>query len=132
MKNENPVISQFLPIQTVSELNRREHWTASAKRHKNQQRTVKLLMPKSGYPNPCLVMLTRCGGRMLDDDNNIGSFKYCRDALSDIIVDSWDGPWKAPSLTAKRLKGRNDSDARIEWKYAQDTKGSKGIRIDIY
>lgn len=81
-------------------------------------------------------MLVRCGGRMLDAHDNLPtSFKYVVDALSDIMVDSWDGPWKAPRLGAKRPKGQNDSDPRIEWQYDQQTcsaKENKGIRIEIY
>lgn len=129
-----PIINQFLPIQTVSEANRtNEHWTVKSKRHRRQQALIKLTMPKKEYPMPCLVVMTRLGGRLLDSEENLPmAFKWIKDELSDIIVDSWDGPWKPPHLGAKRLKGRNDSDPRIEWRYAQETKGNKGIRIDIY
>jgi hypothetical protein len=70
---------------------------------------------------------------VLDTFENLpGSMKWIVDELSDMIVDSWDGPWKAPNLSAKRPKGRSDSDRRIEWKCAQEANSEKGIRIEIY
>ena len=81
---------------------------------------------------PCLVVMTRLGGRQLDAEENLPmAFKWIKDELSDIIVDSWDGPWKPSNLTTKRSKGLNDSDPRIKWEYTQETKGNKGIRITI-
>lgn len=132
MLNNTPVISKTLPILTVSEANKKDHWAIASRRHKMQQKAIRLLMPKGGYPCPCLVIFSRLGGRTLDTDNLAMAFKWIRDTLSDRIVDSWDGPWKAPSLTAKRPKGLNDSDTRIEWRYAQEGHEEKGIRIDIF
>jgi len=140
MTNEKqiPIIHRFLPIQSVSELNRKEHWTVSSKRHKMQQKTMTLLMPTGGYPNPCLVVLTRCGGRLLDTHDNLpASQKWCVDRLSQIIVDSWDGK-KPPIMPIgatkqpKRLSGREDDDPRIEWRYEQNTKKPTGVLIEIF
>ena len=45
-------ISWEIPIRTVSELNSKEHWTKKAKRHKSQQKFVKLaLKAKIGQSN---------------------------------------------------------------------------------
>jgi len=68
----------------------------------------------------------------MDDDNIRGCYKWIRDQLSEMIVDSYDGPWNPPHLTAKRPKGRCDSDPRIKWGYAQETKSNEGTRIDVF
>ena len=119
----------LLPIVTVSEANKKEHWSVSSKRHKNQQRTLRILLPKDNYPIPCIITLTRMGGRKIDDDNLPVSMKYCRDEISDIILGNV--YQKGIGLTQKRLKGRNDDNPLVEWRYAQEAGLFKGIRISI-
>lgn len=123
-------LSWLLPIITVSEANRtNEHWSIKSKRHKNQQRSLRILLPKSGYPLPCVITLTRMGSRKLDNDNLCGAFKWVRDEISDIILGNV--YQEGLNLTQKRLKGRNDDDPRIEWQYAQEAGKYKGIKIDV-
>jgi hypothetical protein len=60
------------------------------------------------------------------------SFKWIRDELSDIIMGNRYATKKAPYLRSKRLRGRNDDNPQLEWKYAQEPKEELGIRIDIF
>lgn len=144
------VLTKFLPdLKTVSELNVREHWTAGNKRHTLQQASLRRAMPKDGYPNPCVVQFTRCGGRGLDPDNLSTAFKWMRDEMADIILGEffgvchklktkvngrtvWQTPVKGSILPPVALKGRNDDNTQIEWRYAQQPKGIKGVRVDIF
>ena len=87
-----------LPIATVSEANRRDHWATKARRTKAHRNAAWALCPV--YPLPCLVTLTRIAPRALDDDNNVGSFKHVRDGIADRL-------------------GVKDNDPRVEWRYAQ-------------
>lgn len=132
MLNSTPVISKWLPIVTVSEANCAENWRIKSKRHKEQRRALRLLMPKAGYPLPCRIVCVRCGGRVLDSDNLDFCFKWIRDELSDIILGNRYAVRKPSDLTVKRLYGRNDDDARLEWQYSQEEALNKGIRIDVF
>lgn len=97
-----------LPILTVSEANRRDHWRVRAKRAKSQRRTAAVLVPAFGLP--CVVTLTRVASRALDDDNLRGAMKAVRDGIADRL-------------------GVDDRDARVAWQYAQRTgKQAGGVR----
>ena len=87
-----------LPIATVSEANRRDHWATKARRVKAQRNVAWALCPV--YPVPCVVTMTRVAPRALDDDNNVSSMKAVRDSI------------------AKRL-GVDDRSPLVEWRYAQ-------------
>lgn len=87
-----------LPIATVSEANRRDHWATKARRTKAHRNAAWALCPV--YPVPCVVTLTRVAPRALDDDNNVSSMKAVRDGI------------------AKRL-GVDDRSPLVEWRYAQ-------------
>jgi hypothetical protein len=54
----------------------------------------------------------------MDFDNLVGSFKWIRDTLAEILV---------PNLA----KGRADDDPRITWVYLQEKSKSIGVRIKI-
>jgi len=87
-----------LPIATVSEANRRDHWATKARRVKAQRNVTWALCPV--YPLPCIVTLTRVAPRPLDCDNNVSSMKAVRDGI------------------AARL-GVDDRSPLVEWRYAQ-------------
>lgn len=92
-----------LPIATVSEANRRDHWATKARRAKFQRNTAWALCP--AYPLPCVVTLTRIAPRSLDAHDNLRSaLKFAVDGIADRL-------------------GIKDNDPRVEWRYAQ-TKGS--------
>jgi hypothetical protein len=92
------VIRFLIPIQTVSEANRRDHWAEKAKRAKLHRMTARICCP--GADLPCLVTMTRCSPRALDDDNLRSALKHARDGIADKL-------------------GVDDRDPRVEWKYAQ-------------
>lgn len=87
-----------LPIATVSEANRRDHWATKARRVKAHRNAAWALCPV--YPLPCIVTLTRIAPRGLDDDNLRGACKALRDGIADKL-------------------GIDDRDPRVEWRYAQ-------------
>ena len=122
-----------VPIKTVSEANISEHWINRSRRHRYQQRFVRLSYAKEmGKLNlPCEVTLTRLASRMLDDDNLCYSFKYIRDELSECIFPEKRKFYVTKKGKIKHIKGRADSDPRIKWHYAQEKSSRQGIRIEI-
>lgn len=109
----------FVPVQTRSETNMREHWSDRYRRSRAQKRTVARVLAVGGVlhtppPPPVVVTLTRMGGRRLDDDNLRGALKYVRDALAEWL-------------------GVDDRDPRVAWRYDQlavmDAEGV-GVRVE--
>lgn len=86
-----------LPLRIESVANKREHWSARARRTK-AHRLAALAVPT--HPLPCIVTLTRVGPRKLDDDNLASGFKALRDGIADRL-------------------GVDDGDSRVTWRYAQ-------------
>ena len=109
-------ISLTLPIRTVSEANRREHWAAKAKRVANHRGVVGLALRvhlhRLDSAGELVVTLTRLAPRRLDSDNAVGSFKALRDGIADTL-------------------GVDDGDARITWNYGQEKSKTYGVRIEI-
>lgn len=105
-----------LPIATVSEANRRDHWSTRARRAKMQRWTVAAKLHGEKLPKlPVVVTLTRLAPRELDTDNLAGAMKAIRDGVAD----------------AYGLK--SDRDARVTWRYAQERADQwhAGVRIAI-
>jgi len=103
------------PIRTVSEANRRDHWSVKAERAKGQRGPVALLCrSKWGAPPrpPLTVTLTRLSPGTLDDDNLRGALKAVRDGVADYL-------------------GINDRDPRVEWEYEQQRHKAFGVRIEM-
>jgi len=98
-----------LPIHTVSEANRRDHWRVKAKRARLHRQTAAALVPR--FALPCAVTLTRVGVRKLDGDNLQGAMKAVRDGVADRL-------------------GVPDNDPRIEWRYAQ-AKGKPAVVVTL-
>jgi len=122
-----------LPIKTVSEANCSEHWSKKAKRHKQQQFFVRTVFNHNSEPIqlPCIVTLTRLCCRFYDDDNNVSCFKKIRDEMSECLIPEKRGHYVTKKGKIKAIKGRADSDPRIEWKYKQEKNKNPGIRIEI-
>ena len=101
-----------LPVMTVSEANRRDHWAVKAKRAKRHRFVARALCPPAALP--CVVRLTRLSAGTLDDDNLRGALKAVRDGCADRL-------------------GIDDRDPRVEWQYGQErAKGQKGaVRVEI-
>lgn len=109
--------SLALPLVVVSEANQREHWRKKARRTAAQRKQVRQTWQAAYGARrpavPCVVRLTRIGGRLLDEDDNLnGAFKGVRDEIADIL-------------------GVNDRDPRVRWRYAQEPGPAAGIRIEI-
>ena len=116
--------------------NLREHWSVRAKRVKRERFLVGAALWKLGRarpelsnrdprvawryapalwnlgPTPVIVTLTRCAGRLLDDDNAIAGFKGVRDEVADWL-------------------GVDDRDPRVTWRYAQERSKGYAVRIEI-
>lgn len=103
------MITCHLPIKTVSEANRRDHWAVKAKRAKSQRHTAAMLVPR--FSLPCVVTIVRIGPKELDDDNLSGSCKAVRDGIADRL-------------------GVQDNDPRVVWKYGQK-RGEYGVEITL-
>lgn len=114
-----------IPIRTVSESNRRDHWAARSTRVSSQRKTVALvLQPQISMARhawrhsglPCVVTLTRIAPRMLDEGDNLNvSMKAVRDQVAACL-------------------GVDDRDPRVDFFYAQE-KSSKpreyAVRVEI-
>ncbi len=113
------MLELFIPLRTRSEMNIREHWVVSSRRHRSQKLMIASSCKAVLHPGllPCTVKLIRCG-RKLDDDNLRGALKYVRDAVAELLV-----PGKAV--------GRADDDSRITWDYGQE-KGRVGVKIEVH
>jgi len=98
-----------LPIHTVSEANRRDHWRVRANRARLHRKTAAALVPR--FALPCAVTLVRVGVRALDSDNLQGALKATRDGVADRL-------------------GVPDNDPRIEWRYGQ-AKGSPAVLVTL-
>ena len=110
------LVDLWLPIRTVSELNRREHWAARARRVKAQRSAVVLALrcqrlDVASYREAPMVrvLLVRTGPRKLDDDNLRGALKAVRDGVAD---------WR----------GVDDGHASWDWVYGQE-RGKPGVRV---
>lgn len=96
-------ITVLLPLRIHSTANKREHWTAKAKRTKVHRTATAVMLKTSGDPPalPVKVTLTRIAPRALDTDNLAGGFKGVRDSVA-----AWLGADDKPG-------------SGITWHYAQ-------------
>jgi hypothetical protein len=100
-----------LPIKTVSEMNKREHFMAKARRAKEARKVAGLACGaplarfrkglEDGNDRTVELRLVRVAPRELDDDNLRGALKAVRDGITDALG--------LPS----------DRDARLVWGYEQ-------------
>lgn len=95
-------LSFILPIEVISEANRRGHWSKHSARAREQRKTVALICGRDlrDRAKPSVITLTSIRKRFLDSDNLCSGFKACRDQLANEL-------------------GFNDRDESVEWKYAQ-------------
>lgn len=91
-----------VPIRTVSESNQREHYMATHRRKKQQQRDVGLFLNTCRRVRlPCDVWLTRIAPNRFDPGNLEASFKHVQDQVA-----AW--------------LGVDDGDtSRVNWRYEQ-------------
>ena len=102
-----------IPVRTVSEANRRDHWAKKAARAK-RQRGIAAFVIKTDFrvDLPAVVTLTRIGPRKLDSDNLAGAFKAVRDGIADAF-------------------GVDDGDDRYTWRYEQRKGAPKEYAVTI-
>lgn len=113
-----------LPLHTISESNRRGHWSKHSKRIKEHRHVTAMALrpklleffaPRELYLSPdlsVLVYLKRYAPSSgLDDDNLRGSLKSIRDGIADAL-------------------GVDDRDHRIIWHYSQ-ARGPYSVQIEL-
>lgn len=107
-----PVVEFTVPVRTVSEANRRDHWRVKAKRAKQHRRWAAAVCPRHALP--CVVAMTRLSAGELDDDNLRSALKAVRDGIADAL-------------------GVDDRDPRVRWEYGQAKckRGEFGVRVTI-
>jgi hypothetical protein len=133
-EKDEPIVWN-IAIRTVSEANKKEHWTKSSKRHQMQQWFIRrqFLVDERKVMLPCTIRLVRLATRFLDKEDNLPmAFKWIRDEISECIfpekrIQYVDGDGKLRSL-----KGRADDSPLIKWEYDQEKSTRMGIRIEIY
>ena len=69
---------------------------------------------------------------MLDDDNLCMAFKWIRDEISECLFPKNVKTYIDSTGRVKRVKGREDSNPLVKWKYDQNKAQKLGIQIDIY
>jgi len=121
-----------MPLKTVSELNCSEHWSIKAKRHRSQQKVVRLFYARyaSSMAPPCSVRLTRLATRLLDDDNLVGALKWIRDEISECLIPD-NRTFLDKKGKVRKVKGRRDCDPRISWSYDQRRHPCLAIEVTI-
>ncbi len=109
-----------LPLVTVSESNRRDHWTVRAKRSRDNRTVARVMFAKARFDatgqiylsGRAVVTLTRISPRMLDDDNLRPALKAVRDGIADALQ-------------------IDDRDPRVEWRYAQRKGVQKAVEVEM-
>lgn len=106
-----------LPLKTVSEINRRDHWATKSRRHKAQQYEVNIEWKKKlgtrRIQLPCRVTFTRIGPKALDDDNLRSACKSVRDEV------------------ARLLNSHDGFGSPVQWAYKQQPIGKHEYRLLI-
>lgn len=107
-------VTLSIPMRTVSEANRRDHWAVKAARVKAQRATVAIYLSRVPRVRmPVSVRLVRTGGKRLDDDNLRSAMKAARDSIAEAY-------------------GVDDGSPLWTWNYDQECgRGPLGVRIEI-
>lgn len=117
-------LEAFIPMTIPSEANKREHWSARHRRHKNNAVLIKYALAEQIKNNPTLklplaITLTRVAPRELDKDNLISSMKNHTDIIADLLI---------PGLKP----GQADSDKRLTFSYAQIKRSkTNALQVEI-
>ena len=116
------MLSVTVPIQTVSEMNRRDHWSRRHSRARDQRVLVMLLLRTAKYDRkllvaPFVVTMTRISpGAIKYSDNLAAATKAARDAIAEFLgIDDAD------------VLG----DGQAKWVVAQERGKAYGLRIEI-
>ncbi len=126
-----------LPLRTVSEANKSEHWTISSRRHRQQQFFIRALFTQEArkITLPCvctMIRLTGHYGRFLDVEENLPMcFKFVKDEIGACLFPDKVVTYKKKNGTTATNKGHCDSSPLIIWKYGQEKSKRVGIRIEF-
>lgn len=105
-----------VPVRTVSEMNRRDHWAVRLRRKKEQREAVAVAWQNNlrgkKIQLPCVVKLTRIGPKPLDGDNWQSGAKFIRDII------------------AQKL-GVDDGSDQVRWEYEQMPVGIREYAVKI-
>ena len=110
-----PSLLVFVPVETPSLANLREHW-ASRSRRAALHRSTALWHMRAHQTKPslpCVVKLTRISPRELDDDNLRPALKSVRDGVADWL-------------------NIDDRDPLVKWEYGQEKGKPKGVRVEVH
>ncbi len=118
MTTQEPSVRIEVPIKTVSEANRREHWAERAERVRQQRSLARMMLATNTARAPVgalRIRLTRIAPGMLDSDNVHGALKAVRDGVADYL-------------------GVDDGDESLTWEVAQERGAPKtyAVRIEIW
>lgn len=103
------------PIRLENLANKREHWSARAKRAKEQRYVgARLFLGKLRPPLPLVITITRLSSGRMDSDNLAISAKHIRDGIADWL-------------------GIDDGHLGLEWRYQQEKcpRGRFAVRAEI-
>lgn len=115
-------IDVTLSLRLQSEANMRDHWSAKARRTKEQRDIVKMALWRYCQPirnridawnGPISIVITRIGPRALDKDNAYRSAKAVTDGIADALK-------------------IDDGDDRLHWKVHQKKGRSNEYAVNIY
>lgn len=114
-KTKIRIVIEICPIRVASEANMGGKLKDKIARKSAIKRAVESSLPAFRFPLPCVVTLTRLGGKPLDEDDNL------RRAL------------KAPKDVVNKWLGTEDTgrDDRVKWRFRQAPWYEAGIRIEV-
>lgn len=106
-----------VPIKTVSEMNRRDHWAVKNDRKKSQQEEIMIALQNNLVGRkvqlPCVVKLIRIGPRKLDQDNLASSLKFLIDAI------------------AQKLGVDDGDETKVSWQISQMPVGIRDYAVKV-
>lgn len=114
-----PMVAITVPLETRSELNRRDHWAARHGRTKEANELIfdtlaLLALPPDLEHHHALVTMTRVGGSHLDDDNRSGALKGVRDAV------------------ARWMGLRSDDHPHVRWRTAERAGTELAVTVEVF
>lgn len=108
-----------IPVEVLSEANRRECWQSKYRRFKKQRERVRVFAHEYRWlvAMECRIHITliRIKGprqRDFDDDNLRSAFKSVRDGIADVL-------------------GIDDGSNRLLWEYRQEKGEKAGVRVEM-
>jgi len=110
-------MSAVIPVMTISEANRRQHWTVRHRRARAQRRAaywhLYVTFEKCQLQTPLTIQLKRIGPRLIKDGDNLqNGLKAVRDGVADWL-------------------GIDDGNPGLRWEYLQEKAKTHGVVVII-